>query len=166
MSAMVSQITSLNIVYSTVYSGADQRKHQSSAPLAFVRGIHRRPVNSSHKWPVMRKMFPFDDVIMDFMFDNQWFLQNFWHCHGQKYAPSFANTFMANLEDIILRKAKCKPLLMSSFIDDIFFIWSHSKDELTEFINLFNRHNESIKIDCNINEASVDFFGRHNFQRL
>ena len=43
---------------------ADQRKHQSSASLASVRGIHRRPVNSPHKWPVTRKMFPFDDVIM------------------------------------------------------------------------------------------------------
>ena len=50
--------------YSTVYSGADQRTHQSSTSLAFVWGIHRWPVNSLHKWPVTRKMFPFDDVIM------------------------------------------------------------------------------------------------------
>ena len=64
MSTMASQITSLTIVYSTVYSHADQRKHQSSASLAFVRGIHRGPVNSPHKWPVTRKMFPFDDVII------------------------------------------------------------------------------------------------------
>ena len=61
---MASQITSLTIVYSIVYSGADQSKHQSSASLAFVWGIHRGPVNSPHKWPVTRKMFPFDDVIM------------------------------------------------------------------------------------------------------
>ena len=66
MGAIAFQITSLAIVYSTVYSGADQRKHESSAALAFVRGIHRGPVNSSHKWPVTRKMFPFDDVIMIF----------------------------------------------------------------------------------------------------
>ena len=59
MGIMASQITSLKIVYSSIYSGADQRKHQSSASLAFVRGIH-----GWHKWPVMRKMFPFDDVIM------------------------------------------------------------------------------------------------------
>ena len=64
MGAMVSQITSLMIVDSAVYSGADQRKHQSSASLAFVRGIHRWTVNSSHNWPVTLKMFPFDDVIM------------------------------------------------------------------------------------------------------
>ena len=64
MGAMASQITSSTIVYSTVYSGADQRKHQSSASLAFVRGMHRWPVNSPHKRPVTRKMFPFDDVLM------------------------------------------------------------------------------------------------------
>ena len=64
MTTMVSQITSLTVVYSTVYSDADQRKHQSSASLAFVWGIHRGPVNSSHNGPVTRKMFPFDDVIM------------------------------------------------------------------------------------------------------
>ena len=62
--AMASQITSLTIVYTTFYSGVDQRKHQSSASLAFVRGIHRGPVNSPHKWLVTRKMIPFDDVIM------------------------------------------------------------------------------------------------------
>ena len=64
MSAMASQITSLTSVYSTVCLGADQRKHQSSTTLAFVRGIHRWPVNSPHKGPVTRRMFPFDDVIM------------------------------------------------------------------------------------------------------
>ena len=64
MSIIASQITSLTFVYSTVYSSADQRKHQSSASLAFLWGIHRGPVNSPHKWPVTRKMFPFDDVIM------------------------------------------------------------------------------------------------------
>ena len=69
---MVSQITSLTNVDSTVYSGADQRKHQSSASLAFVRGIHRRPMNSPHIRPVTRKMFPFDDVISVFQEEASW----------------------------------------------------------------------------------------------
>ena len=86
MSAVASQITSVSIVCSTVYSSADRRKHQSSASLTFVRGIHRRPMdsphkgpvtqkmlvrgihrwplNSPHKRPVTREMFPFDNVIM------------------------------------------------------------------------------------------------------
>ena len=57
MRTMASQITSLTIVYPTAYSGEDQRKHQSSASLAFVRGIHRWPVNSPHEGPVTRKCF-------------------------------------------------------------------------------------------------------------
>ena len=64
MSAMASQISGVSIVSSIVGSGADQRKHQSSASLAFAQGIHRWPLNSPHKRPVTRKMFPFDNVIM------------------------------------------------------------------------------------------------------
>ena len=71
MGSMAFQITSLSIVYSVVYSGADQRKHQGSGSLDFVRGINWGLVNSPHKGPVMRKMFPFDDVIM-----------NSWKCLG------------------------------------------------------------------------------------
>ena len=74
MSTMVSRITSLTIVYSAVHSDPDKRKHQSSASLAFVRGTHRRPVKSPRKWPVTRKMFPFDDVIMQFGLIVSWTL--------------------------------------------------------------------------------------------
>ena len=65
MSVMASQITGVLIVCSAIGAGADQRKHQSSASLAFVREIHRSTVDSPHKGPVMWKMFPFDDIIMN-----------------------------------------------------------------------------------------------------
>ena len=72
MGAMAFQITSLTTVCSTVYSDADQRKHQSSASLAFVWGFHRGRMNSPYKWPVTRKMSPFDDVIMwKYFFDKE-----------------------------------------------------------------------------------------------
>ena len=64
MGSMASQISGVSSVCPTVCSRADQRKYQSSASLAFVRGIHRWPVDSSHKGPVTRKIFPFDDVFM------------------------------------------------------------------------------------------------------
>ena len=67
LSAMASQITSSTIVCSSGYSSADQRKHQSSAALAFVQRIQWRPVNSPHKGPATRKIFPFDDVIIAFI---------------------------------------------------------------------------------------------------
>ena len=86
MGAMASQITSLAIACSTVCSGADQRKHQSSASLASVRGIHRWTVNSPHKGPVKRKRFPCDDVILFCLwrFGAEWnnyaWRKCFWKC--------------------------------------------------------------------------------------
>ena len=64
MSTVTSQITSVSTVYSNVYSGTDQNKHQSSASLAFAWGIYWWSVNCPHKWPVTRKMFPFDDIML------------------------------------------------------------------------------------------------------
>ena len=64
MSAMASKKTGVSIVCSTVYSGADERKHQSSSSLAFLKRIHQWLVHSPHKGTVTQKMFPFDDVIM------------------------------------------------------------------------------------------------------
>ena len=60
---MASQITSHTIIYSTVYSGADQRKYQSSVSLA-CEGNSPVTGEFPHKWPVTRKMFKFDDVIL------------------------------------------------------------------------------------------------------
>ena len=65
MRMVVSQITGVSIVCSTVHSGTDQRKYQSSASLAFVKGIHRWQVDSPHNGKVTRKMFSFDDGLLD-----------------------------------------------------------------------------------------------------
>ena len=64
MGVMASQITSLMIVYSTVYSGADQRKHQSSVSLAFVRRIHRVPGEFPAQMASYAEKVPFDYVTM------------------------------------------------------------------------------------------------------
>ena len=107
-------ITSLTIVYSIVYSDADRRKHQSSASLAFVWGIHRGPVNSPHKWPVTRKMFPFDDVIMLCRFIEVVYTwkpqQNGWY-----YADG-NNTF-SSTKLIVLWFEFNQSLLLSSIVD-------------------------------------------------
>ena len=104
MGAMASQITSPTIVYSTVYLGADQRKHQSSASLAFVSGIHRWSVNSPHKWPVARKMFPFDDVIMinDTKPSNAENV-SIWRRHHDKWYKATAGTELTTMLDMIFR---------------------------------------------------------------
>ena len=81
LGAMAPEITSPTIVYPNVYSGADQRKRQSSVSLALVRGNHRRPVNSPHRWPVTRKMFPLDDVIMHYDSVSEWCDSFRWDAH-------------------------------------------------------------------------------------
>ena len=73
MSARASKITGVSIVYSTVCSDADQRKHESSASQA--RGIHLSPVDSLHIRSVTTKIFPFDDMVMA------------WHQFGAKTLP-------------------------------------------------------------------------------
>ena len=64
MSVMASVITDVSTNCSTVGSGEDQRKQQSSASLAFMRGIHQWPLSSPHKGSATWKIYPFDDVIM------------------------------------------------------------------------------------------------------
>ena len=63
MGAIASQIVSLTIVYLTVYSDADKKTSKLRVTGLCV-GNSPGPVNSPHKWPVTRKMFPFDDAIM------------------------------------------------------------------------------------------------------
>ena len=94
MSAMASQINCLTIVYSSVYSGADQRKHQSSASLAFVRGIHRSPVNSPNTGPITRNIVAFDDVKLGVTLGKEW---NSSLAKGecQSINPTKQNTYIA-----------------------------------------------------------------------
>ena len=105
MGTVASQITSLTIVYTTVYSDTDQSKNQSSASLAFVWGIHRGPVNSPHKWPVTRKMFPFDDVIM------------WWRHHGYIISNNLPST-MFNCLDCYSKYYNWFLLLLQYLFDD------------------------------------------------
>ena len=111
MGSITSQITSPTIVYSGVYSGADHWKHQSYASLAFVRGIHRRPVNSPHKGPETWKMFPFDDVIMkvsvmryfNIILDTEFGVQQYVYSKLNQNRLSFKNKNLGI----------CKPLLLA-----------------------------------------------------
>ena len=107
MGAIESQITSLTIVYSTVYSGTYQRKHQSSASLAFVRRVQRWPVNSPHKGPVTRKRFPFDDVIMIL-----WGIWGNWPQTRVSQAPkSSYYTYRLTLRQLLQLGPKLSPLM-------------------------------------------------------
>ena len=101
MGTIASQITH-DFFYSTVYSDADQRKHQSSASLVFVRGIHRGPVNSPHKWPVTRKMFPFDDVIMQCQLAS-----HRWITHKKQVKRTFVVFVVFRVNNLLNKQSNC-----------------------------------------------------------
>ena len=103
MTTMASQITSLTSVYPTINSGADQRKHQSSASLAFVWGIHRWPVNSPHKGPVTRKTFTFDDVIMHLPTHNRQ-----WEHYDDRCLSNYVHTFQIMFTALLAVRAITK----------------------------------------------------------
>ena len=115
MSATASQFTSLAIVYSTVYSGADRRKHQSSASLAFVRGIKRWPVNSPHKRPVTRKLLPFDDDIMTWLIVSE-------NTHGHEWSDLAMIFFDGGIIVIMIGECFTRNHLMTSSNGDIFHV--------------------------------------------
>ena len=98
MSVMASQIIGVSIVCLNVCSDANQRKHQRSELLAFAREIHRRPVDSPHKGPVTRNMFPFNDVIM------------LWCSHGAKISSKTC-TVNSNRLSIYHQTVPCFELL-------------------------------------------------------
>ena len=82
------------------HRGADQRKHRSSELLAFVGGIHRRPVNSPHNWPVTRKMFPFDDVIMIWIMKNKFTWRRYYiHPQGTDVHLYYLRTLLPEVHE-------------------------------------------------------------------
>ena len=164
---MTYQITSLRIVYSTAYSRANQRKHQSSASLASVRGIHRWPVNFPHKGPVTRKMFPFDDVIMF----QSWII-HIKSARVEKEVPAFSTLalFMCIIHDwnmitssngnifrvihIYMCVCVCDPFpkgLTSSFakLDNIFVTLAW-KIMIIFFLHFFTCHNSLDVVMCKV----------------
>ena len=141
MGAIASQITSLTIVYSTVHSGADQTKHQSSASLAFVWEIHRWPVNFPHKWPVTRKMFPFDDVIMmncKFGSSNTWPWMISWSL--RKELPASKQSLVCNNSILGQVKAWCRETLIWTIFVSNYLTLYGVRIPLSNFLKWFPRH--------------------------
>ena len=93
----------------------------------------------------------------DFLFNNNWYLQILGTAMGKRYAPGYANIDMAVFENEILSSVEKKPLAYYRFLDDIFLIWPHSKDDFLTFFDRLNNQRESIKFKYEISEKSVDF---------
>lgn len=72
-------------------------------------------------------------------------------------APSYANLFMAKLEEEIIYNCTHKPLVWDRYIDDIFFIWTHGEEELEKFLSYINGFHDSIKFTAETSKNKVNF---------
>ena len=124
MCAMASQITSFAMVCSTIYSGADQRKHQSCASLAFVRGIHRGPVNfitatSRHDCTIPNQTFLFISL-------NSAISVRLWPwCHGGYSGCLLKWTIGAELKTENLKGFQRLPILDHCAVTTARGAWNH-----------------------------------------
>lgn len=102
----------------------------------------------------------------DFIFNGEFYLQIKGTAMGKRFAPAYANIFMANWEEEVFAKCKKKPAHYLRYLDDIWGIWTGSKQEFEEFVETLNSHNSSIKLKTEINQYSIDFLDTTVFKGL
>ena len=93
----------------------------------------------------------------DFQFNGETFLQIKGTAMGKKYAPSYANIFMAHFETEAMKKCYQKPTVYYRFLDDIFTVWDHGRENLNTFLEILNSHHPAVKFTASIEEISNDF---------
>lgn len=100
----------------------------------------------------------------DFEFNGEFFLQIKGTAMGKRFAPSYANLFMAEWETAALNSCSKKPLYYYRFLDDIWGVWTHSREEFDTFLLTLNNFNSSIKLKSTSSFTSVDFLDTTTFK--
>lgn len=93
----------------------------------------------------------------DFEFNGEYFLQIKGTAMGKKFAPAYANIFMANWEEEVLALCSIKPFHYLRYLDDVWGVWNNSMDEFEKFVETLNNHDPSIKIKHVFDKRTIDF---------
>ena len=93
----------------------------------------------------------------DFLFNNEIYLQTTGTAMGKKFAPSYANIFMAEWETEALNKSYLKPSMYLRYLDDIFILWDHGIEQFNTFFEILNTHNPAVKLTKRIEKQSIDY---------
>jgi len=127
--------------------------------------------NIFHKYPDIKR--PEKELLQllevnltrnDFVFNGDFYLQTKGTAMGKKFAPAYANIFMAEWETSALAICHKKPLHYYRFLDDIWGIWAHSEQDFEVFLRTLNNHNASIKLKSCFNQNSIDFLDTTTFK--
>ena len=93
----------------------------------------------------------------DFLFNGEFWLQVSGTAMGKVFAPSYANLFMAKIEEDFFNELGSRPPFYVRFLDDIFFLWNDTRESLDEFLHALGSYHKSIKLTHNISQEQVDF---------
>ena len=117
-------------------------------------------------YPFIKELLELSLNNNDFEFNGDIFLQKSGVSMGIRFAPSFADIFMAKWEKEALDKYPLRPLLYLRYLDDIFIIWTHSKQQFYEFLEVLNSHHPSIRLKDTVSDTSVDFLDTTVFKYI
>ncbi|TWW64201.1 hypothetical protein D4764_03G0012090 [Takifugu flavidus] len=81
---------------------------------------------------------------------------------GKRFAPAYANIYMAEWEEGIFEKCQQQPLIYLRYLDDIWGIWSHSKTDFDDFVETMNQHHTSIKVEATLKDKEVNLILNRN----
>ena len=102
----------------------------------------------------------------DFEFNGEFFLQTKGTAMGKKFAPAYANIFMAQWETSALSSCQKTPTYYFRYLDDIWGVWSHSKEDFDSFVITLINHNKSISLKSVTSCTSVDFLDTTTFKGI
>nr|XP_029604681.1 uncharacterized protein LOC115190770 isoform X1 [Salmo trutta] len=137
--------------------------------------------NIFHKYPdldrpdgALLQLLELSLIRNDFEFNSNWFLQIHGTAMGKKFAPSYANIYMAEWEQSVFPKCTKLPILYLRYLDDIFGLWTYSLSDFMEFVKILNTHHPSITIKHNVQPERIEFLdtevffveGSDNLKRL
>lgn len=130
---------------------------ETKAGLEAVRGCMRRYPDSKRPDEYLLKLLEINLTKNDFEFHSKYFLQIKGTAMGKRFAPSYANIFMAHWEETALATALLKPFSYFRFLDDIWGVWTYSKEDFIKFTEHLNQHERSIKIKFELDSERVNF---------
>lgn len=130
---------------------------ETKSGLSAVRKIFQTYQDDSRPDEELLQLLEINLTRNDFEFNGEYYLQVKGTAMGKKFAPAYANIFMANWEEGALAKCQVKPLYFLRYLDDIWGIWTDSDEEFERFIHILDTHDSSIRLKYTSDYQSIDF---------
>lgn len=136
---------------------------ETSLGLEAVRKVFDQYPDASRPDEELLELLKLGLTCNDFEFDSKMYLQIYGTAMGKKFAPAYANIYMAEWERTVFPKCPKLPLLYLRYLDDIFGVWTHSKEEFGHFMEILNSHHESISLKFDLQTEKINFLDTEVF---